>query len=250
MTAKESFSDHFSGNAAGYLQYRPGYPAELFDYLTSLCPARDCVWDCATGSGQAAGQFASRFAMVLASDASFEQVRNAPGSKQITYLASLAEQTPFADHSMDLITVAQAVHWFRLEEFYTEVKRLLKPGGVLAVWTYNLMQIKPQLDEVIHYLYSELLGDYWPFERRLVENGYRDLLFPFHEQTPPHFAMQSDWSLAQLLGYLSTWSAVKRFREAQGQDPMHLVTPQLTAAWGTRQRQTVNWPLSLRVGTV
>lgn len=249
MSGQDLFADHFSGNAAEYSRYRPGYPRELFDYLTSLCPSQQRMWDCATGSGQAAGQFAGRFDTVLASDASFEQIRNAQRPERIFYLIGPAEQAPFADHSLDLITVAQALHWFDLDRFYAEARRLLKPNGVLAVWTYNLTQINPAIDEVIQGFYSGVLGDYWPFERRLVESGYRHLSFPFTEQQSPRFAMQAEWSLDHLLGYLSTWSAVKRYREEQGNDPLQLITPQLSLAWGERPVQTVSWPLSLRIGT-
>jgi len=250
MADKESFADHFSTSSAGYSRYRPGYPAALFEYLAAQCSEHDAVWDCATGSGQAARELSPCFDLVLASDASFEQVRNAEQKKNIFYLNNLAEQTPFIEHCLDLITVAQALHWFRLDSFYSEVRRLLKPGGVIAVWTYNLMQVNPALDEVIWHLYAEVLGEYWPFERRLVEGGYRELDFPFAERTPPPFAMQSQWSVAHLVGYLSTWSAVKRYREAHGVDPVEKIYPALESAWGEEAMRTVHWPLSLRVGTV
>lgn len=249
MVERESFADHFSSKAASYSQYRPGYPAELFTYLSSLCPSHERVWDCAAGSGQAAGQFSGHFDSVVASDASFEQIKNANTDEQLFRIACLAEQTPFVDHSFDLITVAQALHWFDLDRFYAEVKSLLKPNGVLAVWSYSLMQINPAIDDIVGYFYAETVGPYWAFERTWVESGYRDLPFPFVEMTPPQFSMQADWSLEHLLGYLSTWSAVKRYKEERGEDPLPAITSALTSAWGNRQIQTVRWPLSLRLGT-
>lgn len=250
MVKCESFADHFSSKAVSYSQYRPGYPAELFTYLSSLCPSHDRVWDCATGSGQAATQLSKHFESVIASDASFNQVNNANMQGQSFRLTCLAEKTPFVENSFDLITVAQALHWFDLDQFYSEVKRLLKTNGVLAVWTYNLTQVNPAVDDIVRHFYAETVGPYWPFERKLVENAYRDLPFPFAEIMPPTFTMQADWSLEHLLGYLSTWSAVKRYKEDRGEDPLPSLTSALTSAWGARQFQTVHWPLSLRLGTL
>ena len=246
---RESFADHFSAKAASYSLYRPGYPAELFAYLSSLSPSHQRVWDCAAGSGQAACQFGGYFESVVASDASLEQINNANSTDPLFRLSCLAEQTPFIDHSFDLITVAQALHWFDLDRFYAEVKRLLKPNGILAVWSYGLMQINPAVDDIVGYFYRETIGSYWPFERTWVESGYRDLPFPFVEIEPPPFSMQADWSLEQLLGYLSTWSAVKRYKEDRDDDPLPALTTALNSAWGEQHIQTVRWPLSLRLGT-
>lgn len=244
------FADHFSRTAPRYSQYRPGYPADLFKYLAELCPAHDAMWDCATGSGQAAQHFTRYFNTVFASDASFEQTRNAIKTEGLYYLTSLAEQTPFRDRCLDMITVAQAIHWFELERFYAEVRRLLKPGGLLAIWTYNLMQISPAIDREIGYLYDNMLGEYWPFERQLVENGYRDLHFPFTEHETPDFAMQTEWGFEQLLGYLSTWSAVKRYKDRHKIDPVLEMTPRLETAWGKQHSYQVSWPLTIRLASV
>ena len=243
-----AFADHFSKTAKDYSQFRPGYPAELFRYLSQQCHANDAVWDCATGSGQSARQLTQYFDSVFASDASYDQTRNAKQAHGLFYLVNLAEQTPFSDQSLDLITVAQALHWFDLDRFYPEVRRILKPGGLLAVWTYNLMKITPELDELIWHLYSDVLGDYWPFERKLVEGGYQDLSFPFAEKTAPAFAMASDWSFEHLLGYLSTWSAVRLFKEKHQRDPVQALASKFQSAWGHSTVLKVNWPLSLKLG--
>lgn len=250
MSVNGRFADHFSARAAGYAQFRPGYPAELFAYLAAASPARDTMWDCASGSGQAARQFSDHFAAVIASDASHAQISKAGKSPRLYYLSCLAEQTPFRDQCFDLISVAQALHWFDLERFYAEVRRLLKPGGVFAAWSYGLMRISPAIDEIVNHLYTDIVGSYWPFERRLVENGYRDLAFPFHELEPPPFAMQADWTLEHLLGYLSTWSAVKRYMEAHDRNPLQQIHQALISAWGDQPEYNVNWPLSLRAGTL
>ncbi|MDH5445925.1 MAG: class I SAM-dependent methyltransferase [Gammaproteobacteria bacterium] len=213
-----------------------------------MCDTHERVWDCATGSGQAARKFTPYFDSVVASDASYEQTRNAESIEGLSYLSCLAEQTPFQNHCFDLISVAQAAHWFRLEEFYIEVKRLLKPQGVLAVWTYNLMRINPDVDEIIWHLYNDVLGAYWPFERKLVENGYRDLYFPLQKITVPKFSMSLDWSFDHLLGYLSTWSAVKRYREKNKSDPVERLSTKLQSAWGNETVRSIDWPLSIRAG--
>lgn len=250
MSADKAFADHFSVSAAQYSQFRPGYPPELFSYLAEVSPCRDCIWDCASGSGQAAIEASQYFRCVIATDASYQQLRNAQTADNIFYATCLAEQTPFIDRAFDLIMVAQALHWFKLERFYAEVRRLLKPSGLLAVWTYNLLQINPRVDELIRHLYSDILGDYWAFERKLVENGYRDLDFPFACRPTPEFAMQSHWTLQQLLGYLSTWSAVKSYREKNDLDPLSLVQEELARAWGDTEEQLVRWPLALKLGVV
>lgn len=245
-----SFKDHFSGHAADYSRFRPDYPAELFAWLAAQTPARERAWDCATGSGQAACGLAPHFAEVIATDASAPQVENARPCRGVRYAVASAEASGLVDATIDLITVAQALHWFDLPRFYAEVSRVLRPGGVIAVWTYNLFRLDPAIDALVDRFYSETVGDYWPFERRLVEGGYRDLPFPFAAVEPvPEFRMQSAWSLDHLTGYLGTWSAVRRYREAKGVDPVAELRPALAAVWGDAERErAVQWPLALRVG--
>jgi len=246
----QPFQDHFSGQAGSYAHYRPGYPAELFDYLAERAPSRSLAWDCATGSGQAACELAKRFHSVIASDASQAQIDAARPCPGVTYRTALAEQSGQEDASVDLVTVAQALHWFDLESFYREVKRVLRPNGLLAVWSYNLLRIEPAIDRLIDRFYGETLADYWPAERRRVEKGYADLPFPFSPAAdPPLFNMTAQWSLPQLLGYLGTWSATARFREATGQDPLPSLAENLLPVWGAPETgRRVSWPLSLRVG--
>ncbi|MCW8890244.1 MAG: class I SAM-dependent methyltransferase [Sedimenticola sp.] len=246
----KDFQDHFSEGSTDYSQFRPGYPAALFEYLSSLTPVHDVAWDCATGSGQAALQLANHYRQVIASDASAHQIEAATACKGVDYRVAPAEQTDFSSGSIDLVTVAQALHWFDLERFYSEVKRVLQGRGMIAVWTYNLFRISPAIDEAIDQLYHITLNNYWPEERRLVENGYADLPFPFKQkQAIPAFAMSAEWTLPHLLGYLGTWSAVKRYRDATGVDPVTPLTRQLEQAWGDpKQKRAVSWPLSIRIG--
>ncbi len=151
--------------------------------------------------------------------------------------------------SIDLVTVAQALHWFRLPAFYTEAKRVLKPGGALAVWNYTLLHITPEIDAIVNRFYEEIVGPFWPPERRLVERGYEDLPFPFEEFKAPEFRMAARWTLDQLLGYLRTWSATRRFIEAKREDPLALIAAELREVWGPPEHpRQVFWPLTIRVG--
>ncbi|MCW8908591.1 MAG: class I SAM-dependent methyltransferase [Sedimenticola sp.] len=244
------FQDHFSGQADSYAHYRPGYPSTLFDYLADRAPARTLAWDCATGSGQAACELAKRFRKVIASDASQAQIDAAISCTGVEYRVARAEQSGLDTASVDLVTVAQALHWFDLEAFYREVERILRPSGLLAVWSYNLLRINPPVDRLIDRFYRETLADYWPPERKQVEEGYAEIDFPFRAEADlPCFDMSTEWSLPQLIGYLGTWSATSRYREATGQDPLQPLAAELQGIWGEAEtRHRVRWPLSLRLG--
>jgi len=243
------FKDHFSGNAEGYSKFRPDYPAQLFSYLASISPARNRAWDCATGSGQAAVKLSDHFREVIATDASSRQLQHAQLRTNVSYLQANASHVPLADNSIDLITVAQALHWFDTAAFFAEVLRVLVPNGLLAIWSYNLLNITPEINRVIGRFYHQTMGPYWPPERALVASGYKDIALPFKEIEPPPFHMRADWTLDHLLGYLGTWSAVKRYREAHHHDPVALITGVLSAAWGgPDQTHEVTWPLTLRIG--
>lgn len=243
-----SFKDHFSTQADSYARYRPHYPAELYTYLASLPAARQLAWDCATGSGQAAVALAESFTQVIATDASPQQLQRAQPHPRVSYQVATAEAVALADASVDLITVAQALHWFDLDAFASEAGRVLKPGGILAVWTYEMARIQPQVDAIVEHFYRDIVGPWWPPERALVESGYADIQLPFSELDTPAFQMQADWTLQQLTGYLSSWSAVQRYRDEKGEHPIDTVMDALNDAWGTPDHpRTVRWPLALRV---
>jgi SAM-dependent methyltransferase len=242
--------DHFSGVARDYARYRPTYPAALFAGVARAAPGRRAAWDCATGAGQAAAGLAAHFERVVASDRSLRLLREAPRHPRVRYVAARAEASPLATGSVDLITVAQALHWFDVPAFYDEVRRVLAPGGVLAVWTYDTIRLAPPaLDDAVQRLYRERLGGYWPAERAAVEGRYRSLPFPFAPVPAPQVAMTARWSRAELLGYLRTWSAAERFRAARGVDPVSLVEPEIAAVWpADEERVAVRWPLTMRLG--
>jgi len=245
------FKDHFSKQASAYARHRPHYPPELFAYLASITPAHHLAWDCGTGNGQAALGLAPYFDRVLATDPSEEQLRNAFQNDKIIYRQAPAEDPGIEAHLVDLITVAQALHWFDIDRFFEQVKLVLVPGGVIAVWCYALCRIGPELDLIIDRFYFETVGPYWPQERKLVDDAYATILFPFAELQSPTFSIALHWTLDDLLGYLRTWSPTRRFIERNGFDPVALIEDELASAWGNPKRErTVVWPIHMRVGTL
>lgn len=246
----QSFHDHFSGVANHYADFRPHYPAALFDYLATLAPRDATVWDCACGNGQASVDLAVRFAQVIATDASKEQVGSAPPHANIEYRVAPAEASGLPDHSVALVTVAQALHWFDFDRFHAEVKRVLIPGGIFAAWAYGIIHVEgDEVNRIALDFYSNVVGPYWPPERVLVEEGYRTIPFPYDEITPPPFRMETNWTLEQLLGYFSTWSATNRHIKTTGRNPIEPLATELGSAWGDPNvTRRIVWPLALRVG--
>jgi SAM-dependent methyltransferase len=245
-----TFKDHFSRLAASYASFRPRYPAALFDYLAQSCRRREFAWDCACGSGQATLDLAQRFATVVATDASAAQLAAAPPHANVRYRVAPAAQSGLESACADIVTVAQALHWFDLEPFYAEVKRVLRPAGVLAAWTYGVLHVAGErIDRLMQEYYWDTLKTYWPAERQLVESGYRTLPFVFAELDPPHFEMHEHWSLPELIGYVRSWSATGRYLEANAVDPAVALEESLAGIWGAPdERRQISWPLSLRIG--
>jgi SAM-dependent methyltransferase len=250
MTAPK-FRDYFSTHAADYRAFRPQYPKSLFAHLASIAPARRLAWDCGTGNGQAAVGLAAHFERVLATDASADQVKNAEPHPGIEYAVACAEECPLPDRSADLVTVAQALHWFDFDRFYAEVGRVAKPRGILAVWTYELHSVNPSVDTVLHRFQNDFVGAYWPPDRVWVDTHYRSIPFPFPELPAPEFEMTEEWELPRMLGYMSTWSATKGFIRAKGYDPVERLAEEFAMAWGEPSMvRTVRWRLTVRIGRV
>jgi len=244
-----TFKDHFSSHSAGYAAFRPGYPEALADYLAGIAPARDLALDCGCGSGQLSVLLAERFARVVATDASAQQIANAAPHQRIDYRRAPAEASGLAAASVDLVTVAQAAHWLDLEAFYAEARRVARPGAALALITYGIIELDGAPGAIVARFYHEVIGAFWPPERRHVETGYRSLDFPFDELEAPPMAMRADWSLAALIGYVDTWSAVRNAEKALGRAPIEAFAAELEAAWGAAEdAREIRWPLSLRVG--
>jgi ubiquinone/menaquinone biosynthesis C-methylase UbiE len=250
--APRPFTDHFASIASSYAQFRPTYPAALFEWLGSIAACRDIVWDCAAGSGQASIGLADHFVRVIATDASHAQIAAATPHPAVDYRLAPADKSGLPDACVDIVTVAQALHWFDLDAFYAEVRRVSKPTGLVAVWSYGICTVEgPEIDAVVQRFYRGTLGPYWLPERAIVEAGYRTLPFPFEEIAAPPFAMTARWSLPELLGYFSSWSATARFIVSNARDPVPEIGDELAGLWGDPERlRTVTWPLALRVGKV
>lgn len=243
-----AFADHFRDVSRGYASHRPSYPAALFDWLAAAAPARELAWDCATGSGQAAVDLARHFKRVIATDASAAQIAQAAPHTRIEYRVAPAEAPGLAARCVDLVVVAQALHWFDVDAFHAAARRVLVPRGVIAEWCYGLTSVDAgPIDALMLELYHGALGPYWPPERAHIERGYRDLPFPFTPIEAPRFAMQVHWTLPQFAGYLRTWSATARYAAARGRDPVAKLERQLAPHWGSGAR-LVSWPLVMRVG--
>lgn len=243
------FKDHFSRQATDYAKFRPQYPRSLFEFVAASSPDDGLALDCATGNGQAAVELAEFFRQVIALDASLEQIASAQPNDRVEYRVAPAEATGLPARSVAAITVAQGLHWFDLAAFYSEARRVLQPRGVLAVWAYNYLRLSPEVDALVRRFHDEIVGPYWPPERKIVGRGYRDLPFPFDEMATPAFQIEVRWSLEHLLGYLRTWSGTQRFVAANGRDPVELVESDLERVWGNpAKKKLAIWPLTVRLG--
>lgn len=248
-----TFPDHFSGAgfSTAYAAFRPDYPDALFEFLAREAPARDEAWDAGTGNGQAAVGLARHFKHVIATDPSGTQLEAAQPNPNVTYRVGRAEQSGLDDGTVDLVTAAQAVHWFDQPRFWVEARRVLRPRGLIAIWTYVLFEISPEIDAVIGTFYSSVVGPYWPPERRHVDARYQSIEFPFTEFTAPSFRIERDLSLDEVAGYVRTWSATRAFMKHQQQDPVNGLVRDLSRAWGPPQRKRrARWPVTMRVGRV
>jgi SAM-dependent methyltransferase len=249
--AVEGFKDHFSSHAAGYAAYRPRYPEAVLAYLGAIAPDRLLAWDCGCGSGQLSVPLGDWFAEVVATDASMEQIARAGTHPRVTYRVGTAEAGGLTAGSVDLVTVAQAVHWFDLPAFYAEVRRVLRPDGVIALVSYGVTVVNDAIDPVIAAFHDRELAAYWPPERAAALDGYRSLPFPFRPVVPPAVDMRAEWTLARMLGYVDTWSAVRAMEAAVGRAPFDRFAERLAAVWGPADTaRTVRWPVGLRIGRV
>lgn len=246
MPVSGNFQDHFSGQSSRYARYRPHYPAELFRFLAGLAEGHSLAWDCATGNGQAAIALSAHFERVVATDASSSQIDSAVAHPGVSYRVATAEESMLETGSIDLICVGQALHWFDLPRFFAEAERVLAEGGVLAAWCYELCNVSGACDAVVDKLYTEIVGEFWPPERRLIDARYTGITLPGSLLETHDFQMGAAWTSADMLGYLRTWSACARYREAHGDDPVSRIEAALRAAWGGGRRP-VRWPLTLLV---
>ena len=245
-----NFKDHFSKQSSIYATSRPGYPDELFSFLAFQVKEKKLAWDCGTGNGQAAVSLAKHFDCVIATDASQAQLKNAFKHEKVIYRMAASENSELPDQSVDLVTAAAAVHWFDHPRFYAEVKRVLKPGGIIAVWTYSDVNMN---DDKIDMLFTEFalgkLKTFWPKENQLVWDKYKDLPFPFEQVDYPPFFCELSWDMVQLCNYFSSWSATQNYIKTTGKDPVEELMPRLQELWGdVNTKRPIKMELAMRVG--
>lgn len=243
----ESFKDNFSKHSDIYLKYRPVYPKALFEYLQSLTPGHILAWDCGTGNGQSAINLAEYYEQVYATDPSEKQIKNAIGNHKIIYKVEKAEQTALDDKSVDLVTVAQAIHWFDFDKFYAEVKRVLKDDGVIAVWAYGVPKVSDLINPIVRNFHDHVVGEFWQPENKLIEQEYTTIPFPFREVQVPEFKIQKELNLNELLGHFRSWSATQKFIEKYRKDPIEQLENELSKYWGKEEKE-VTWKLILKAG--
>jgi len=241
----------FAIEAAQYAHLRPTYPESLFAFLSTTVTPREVAWDCATGNGQAATHLARYFGRVIATDESAEMIAQAPRDPRIEYRVSEAEDSGIEADFVDLVTVASAIHWFDLSKFYAEVRRVVKPGGVIAAWTYYTPVFGNDVDVLIERLEHEVLADYWDERLHYVVDEFHDLPFPFEPINAPRFRTDMRWNMEDLLGYFETWSSSVKYRQATGAHPTDLIKGELTRVWGDpEQKRGLHFPLYMRIGRV
>lgn len=245
------FKDHFSGHAQAYADFRPTYPLELVEVLADASPATKAAWDVGCGSGQLSVLLAQRFHEVVATDPSPEQLARAPVTPRVTWRQASAQRSGLEPQSVDCVVAAQAAHWFDMPAFVGECRRVGRPRALVALVTYGLMFVRPDLDRVINRFALETLAAHWPPERRHVDAGYTTLDFPLEPVALPAVTMRARWSLAQVLGYVGTWSAVAAARRAGDGALFDAFVAELDSAWGPADEvRTIEWPLTLRAGRV
>lgn len=245
----ENFKDNFSTQSDAYHKYRPSYPKELFEYLSSLCNSHDLAWDCGTGNGQSAAGLANYFQKVYATDPSEPQIKNAVSHPKIFYKVEKAENNSLKNNSVDLITVAQALHWFDFDLFYSEVNRVLKPKGIFAAWTYGLPQISLEIDAVTHHFHDTIVGEFWQKENQFVSDEYKTIPFPFNEIETPSFQFQKKITLEDLKGLFLSWSATQRYKDQNGTNPVSEIENDLQDLWkNSKKTKLATWNIFLKVG--
>lgn len=241
--------DNFSKQASEYSKFRPQYPDEMIDYLVSFVKNKDTALDIATGNGQVAHKLSRFFKTVYGIDISQNQLANAISAQNIIYKVAAAEDTSFENHKFDLITVAQAVHWFEFDSFYKEIYRILKPDGIFAVLGYGLFSTNTDSDKILRNFYSDIVGPYWDAERKYLDENYKTIPFPFDEIIAKPFENHFIWTFEELIGYLETWSATQHYISKNKQNPLDLIYDELKNSWQKNDKKVV-FPWLLRIGKV
>ena len=247
----ESPKDKFSSQSSTYKKFRPTYPDELYDAILKTVKSRNECWDCGTGNGQVAVELSKHFKKVYATDLSQKQIDNAEKRENIVYSVGTAEKTEFEDNKFDLITAAQAAHWFNMEAFNAEMRRVCKNSGIVSVWGYGLLRINDPINKLIDKFYNDIIGPYWDAERRHIENEYNSLNFDFDElNTPKNLFIKIRWTLREFEGYLNSWSSVQNYKELKKENPVTWMMDNLKKLWGENVQKEVRFPIFMKMGVV
>jgi SAM-dependent methyltransferase len=250
-TDTRAHENWFDQGGQAYARFRPEYPPELSEFLAGIAPSRQTAVDVGCGNGQLTAHLAIHFASVIGLDPSADQIANATPQERVRYVCAPAEDLPLPDHSVDLITAAQAAHWFELPRFYAEVRRIGGDDAVIALISYGVLRLDSDIEARFRQFYRDEIGPYWPPERSLVDTGYAGISFPFRERTGETFEIRESWDLGELLGYVSTWSAVRRARQAGREDILRRFAEELAGAWDNpSEKRPMAWPINMRLGTI
>lgn len=243
--------DNFSIQAKEYARFRPQYPRILVNYLSQLCTNKHLAWDCGTGNGQIATLLSEFFLQVVGTDISLTQITNAPILPNVTYKVESAEQSTLLNKSVNLVVVAQSIHWFNFDKFYSEVRRVSAPNGIIAAIGYPLINIKHKnLNSLVQYFYTQVVGNYWDWERTHIDNYYRNIPFPFEEISFRKFSMEYTWNKEALLGFLSSWSAVQHYQKQHGVSPISLIEEEVNKAFKAETTFAVTFEIFGRIGKI
>jgi ubiquinone/menaquinone biosynthesis C-methylase UbiE len=243
--------DLFSKQSDLYARYRPTYPKELYDYILSFVKEKNTAWDCATGNGQAAAVLADHFKKVIATDISAAQIDKAIRKENIEYLVCPAESTPFEENTFDLVTVAQAYHWIKWDEFRKEVSRVCNPGAIIAAWTYNRNKIgDKKIDDAVYSFYENVTKPYWDYERKYVEELYATVEFDYELLPVKQFETTLNWQREDMIGYISSWSAIQKYIKANGHSPISIIEEELNKFWPEGEVKKVSFPIYLKLGRI
>lgn len=244
--------DKFSVQSDAYKKYRPTYPDDLYEVFLPLVKEKKECWDCGTGNGQVAVKLSNYFKKVYATDISENQIKLADKKPNIIYEVVRAEKTNFEENKFDLISVGQAIHWFDIQSFTREAKRVAKPDGIIAIWGYDLLKIEEKIDEIINRFYSEIIGSYWNKERKHVDNQYESIAFEFKEiKAPKKLSIKTNWTFEELIGYLNSWSSVQNYiRENKGLNPVNEIYGELEKEWKGAQIKGVKFPIFMKMGII
>ncbi len=238
--------DHFSAIAPQYSRGRFGYPSGLFDFLSTLCREHDLAWDCATGNGQSATALAERFKRVVATDISSEMLARGMPHSKVAYRCEPAESSTLETGSVDLVTVAQALHWIEHERFWSELERVSKRAAIFSYWSYLWPSVGEEIDAWLSQ-FRTLIGPHWPQKSRLVHREYRELAIPFSSIPSPGFEISASWRREDCVAHLESWSAVRYAREAGLCGPIEELFSKLEEAWPSDDTRRVRWPLLMGV---